>query len=106
MDEVKKIKICAECGRPFEVLIDRGYNRKIVCSKECKEARGKRLDSERYERIKKTRYEKQVEKWEQPKPQPKKRSKKKYSGPSIAQIQQEARKQHMTYGQYVAKMGL
>lgn len=97
-------KICVECGKPFEVIAERGYNRKIVCSQECKELREKRFETERYAKKKQTRYDRQLEKWEKPKP--KKRYRKKYSGPSIAQIQIEARKQHMTYGQYVSKMGL
>ena len=82
---MKEVKKCEECQKYFVSY----RTNSICCSKECSYKRRLRLMAESREEIK-----------------PKKPRMKKSNMKSIADISVEARKAGMTYGQYVAKMGL
>lgn len=83
---MKEVKKCEECQQYF---VSYRAN-SVCCSKECSYKRRLRLMAESKEEIK-----------------PKKKPRTKKSNiKSITDIAVEARKVGMTYGQYVAKMGL
>ena len=79
----REVKKCVVCGKHFI-----STNSKVVCcSQECQKKRNKQLQNEA-----RRKYVSQKE--------PKKKTK------TLAELSVEARAAGMTYGQYVAKMGL
>ena len=83
-------KKCLQCGRAF--YVSKKHSMRGYCSTECKIKAQKEHDLEYYNLFK--------QKPAVTKRQPKKK------GPSITEIAVMARREHMTYGQYVAKHGL
>ena len=84
---MKEVRKCEICGKPFvanNVIV-------VCCSDECRRKRRNILDAEYRKKYKSVGIEKK---------------KKKKPTKSIAEIAVEARKAGMTYGQYVAQMGL
>ena len=94
MDEKKKI--CENCGKIF-VAGDK-QNRRRFCCIDCKIEHQKRMDAERYQREREERKEKRnAEKEKIVKRQPKKKAR------SVVEIAVMARKEHLSYGQWVAR---
>lgn len=79
----REVKKCAICGRCFIT----NKMKVVCCSPECQKKRNKQLQNEA-----RRKYVSQKE--------PKKKTK------TLAELSVEARAAGMTYGQYVAKMGL
>lgn len=92
-------KECAECHQKF-VIYQPSENRRIFCSVECKMRNRRKVELDNAHRLR------DLDKafLHDEKPEVKKRRRRK--GPSVAEIAVEARKEHLSYGQYVAKYGL
>lgn len=87
---------CLICGREFE---SKRRNRVTCGSPECVAAR-KKQTYEEWARVHRPAYgRKRKEQKEEKKKKPKKRK-------TVAQIELEARKAHMSYGQYVARVSM
>lgn len=86
-----EIRICAVCNKPFEARREN----EVCCSAECKQAR-RRQQCRQYDK----------EDAQKRKLEAEKRKKLSSGENSLTEIAIEARKAGMTYGQYVAKMGL
>lgn len=90
---------CANCGKIF-VAGDK-QNRRRFCSIACKIEHQRMMDAKRYQEEKEMRKEKREsekgEKEKTVKRQPRKK------GPSIVEIAVMARKEHLSYGQWVAR---
>lgn len=87
-----EIRICAVCGKSFEAHRET----EVCCSKECKdERRREQIRSYRRDKAQEKKFEEQ-----------KKKKQVSRNKNSLTEIAIEARKAGMTYGQYVAKMGL
>lgn len=79
-------RYCKCCGKPFETI----YIAAKYCGESC------RVDSQRREKMERQRERRKMEKAE----------KEKTKSATIVSIDAEARKAGMSYGQYVAKMGI
>lgn len=87
---------CENCGKIF-VAGDK-QNRRRFCCIDCKIEHQRRSDAERYQQEKEMRKERrESEKEKTVKRQPRKK------GPSVVEIAVMARKEHLSYGQWVAK---
>lgn len=86
------IKKCKWCGNEFE-----GRNQQRYCSKSCKDKMNEfsGIKYQHKELVEKSQYVQKA-----------KRGRPKYKGPSILEIDAAARKEGLTYGQYVAKYGI
>lgn len=93
-------KICKECGKSFEA--PGNQHNLTFCSMECrKTAERRRLKESRERRLEAARQElKENDK------KPKVVRRKRKPSLTIGEIAVMARKEHMTYGQYVGKYGL
>jgi DNA-directed RNA polymerase subunit M/transcription elongation factor TFIIS len=90
---------CENCGTIF--IAGDKQNRRRFCCIDCKIAHQKRMDAERYQREREERKEKREagksEKEKTVKRHPRKK------GPSVVEIAVMARKEHLSYGQWVAR---
>jgi predicted nucleic acid-binding Zn ribbon protein len=92
IDFKSETRKCIVCGAEFETK----STRQICCSKECSKNRNRTINKE----LEKKKYHEKVQKKRIEEAMPKSNHDK------IANIAIEARSHGMTYGQYVAKMGL
>lgn len=88
---MEKVRICMRCQKPIEP----GHPEAKYCNK-CRDE----VHMETWESVKRERRKAAEEEMRQ-----KKLKKKKYTGPSVAEINKAAEELGMSYGQYVSKYG-